>query len=514
MGMKHVALLRLCLIALLCGLASQVHSQSLQARIDDLVNEYVADQQFMGSVLVAEKGDVIFAKGYGLADVEQNIPNTPETKFMIGSITKQFTAMLVMQLVEKGELGLDNVISDFLPDFPRDIGDRITIEMLLSHRSGLPFPEGIEKYYSATTKGDYLQEFIRQLNEEGLRFNPGEGYGYSNAGYFILGLIVEKVTGKTYEAVLNEQILQPLGMLDTGCDRNGLVLENRARSYQKLPDRYITWNDEMYAYDPGICGFGYGNLYSTIRDLFEFSKALSTNQLLSKKYMDMYLKTRTVKTRPPIPNIPQELVDEFFGTCGSGFVGEISVTEDPETKEKQTFYWHDGTDKLFKSNHFHYSGKEQIIIICSNCSFLCEGNEMVLKIHQLLNNKPYDHILIKHSLTQYIEEDVGTHAGVSAAIDEYRRFKNDTVHFIVPGKEYFINISSNVAEAGNLDGAVEILRAAITEFPGYWEAYDALGETQLLRGDTTAAIQCYRKSLDLNPENETAKKMITQLGRK
>jgi CubicO group peptidase (beta-lactamase class C family) len=501
-------------VLLFLGFASQAGAQSRQAAIDDLMTDYVVKYGFMGTILVAEKGEVVIAKGYGLADVEQNIPNTPETKFMIGSITKQFTAMLVMQLVERGVLALDDKLSQFLPSFPSEIGDKITIEMLLSHRSGLPFPEGIEKYYYATTKDDYLQEFIKQLNEEGLRFEPGDGYGYSNAGYFILGLIIEKVTGKTYEAVLKEQILEPLGMSNTGCDRNGLVLENRARSYQKLPDKYITWNEELYAYDPSIIGFGSGNIYSTVRDLFDFSKALSAHQLLSKEYMDMYLKMRTVKAQPPIPNIPQELVDEFFGTCGSGFVGEISIIEDPDSAQQQTVYWHDGTWKLFKSNHFHFSGKEQIVIICSNCSFLCEGNEMVLRIYQIINNRPYEHVHIKYSLSQYVSEDIAMHAGIPAAVEEYLRFKDDTASFIVPGQEYLYMHARRMAEGGDYDNAILVLRTAVSEFPEFWEGYDALAETHLLRGDTAVAIQYYRKSLDLNPKNEATKKIITELAGK
>lgn len=326
----------------LLGLTCQSYSQSLQSKIDDFVNEYVVDHQFMGSVLVADKGEVVFAKGYGLANVEQNIPNTPETKFMIGSITKQFTAMMVMQLVEKGKLRLDNKISDFIPYFPKNIGNKITIEMLLSHTSGLPLPEGIEKYYYASQQDEYLQEFIKQLSVEGLHFEPGEGYRYSNAGYHILGLIVEKITGKTYDEVLYEQILKPLGMSNTGCDKKGLVLENRAYSYQKLPDKHITWSD-MQSFDPGVIGFGAGFMYSIVGDLFKFSRALSTNQLLSKKYIDMYLKMRAVKSRPPIRNIPEKLVTDLFGTCGNGFAGEISIKEDPDTKDKQTLYWHDGT---------------------------------------------------------------------------------------------------------------------------------------------------------------------------
>lgn len=496
---------------LLLGFALQSRSQSLPSTLDALINDYVVNQQFMGSVLVAEKGKVVFAKGYGLANVDLNIPNTPDTRFMIGSITKQFTAMLVTQLVEKGKLKLDNTISDFIPEFPRDIGGKITVEMLLCHSSGLILPEEIERYYYATSKEEWLQEYIKQLSEEGLRFEPGKGYGYSNGGYFILGLIIEKVTGKSYEEVLTEQILKPLGMKQTGCDRKGLVVANRAISYAKLRDRYSTWNEETNSYDPGVWGFGCGNLYTTVGDLFKFSRALTTNRLLSKKYMDMYLKMRIVRTRPTIYNISQEVVKDFFGTFGNGFVGEISYIEDPDTKEKETLYWHDGTNKLSRSCHFHYMPKDQIIILCSNCSFLLEGNEMVLKIHQLLNDRPYAHILIKNSLTQYIEEDVSMHAGLSAAFDEYHRFKDDTLHFIVPGKEYFINISHQVAEEGKLDWAIAILQAAVTEFPGYWEAYDALGEVYAGTGDKAQAIQAFKKSLELNPGNAKAQQMLKKL---
>jgi len=204
-------------------------------------------------------------------------------------------------------------------------------------------------------------------------------------------------------------------------------------------------------------------------------------------------------------------VKDFFGTCGNGFVGEISIIADPETKEKQILYWHDGTDKLFKSNHFHFSGKEQIIIICSNCSFLCEGNEMVLKIYQLLNNKPYEHIRIKHSLTQYIEEDIAMHAGIPAAIDEYFRLRNDTLNFIVPDGDYLIHAGRMVAERGDFDNAILIFQAVISERPESWKAYDALGETYIMKGDTILAIQSFRKSLELNPQDTNAKERLKKL---
>jgi CubicO group peptidase (beta-lactamase class C family) len=496
-------------ILLIC-FGCQGSLRSLQSRMDGLINDYVAHRNFMGTVLVADEGKVVFVKGYGLADVEKNIPNTPETRFMIGSITKQFTAMLVTQLVEKGKLKLENTISDFLPDVPREIGQRITVEMLLNHASGLILPEGIEKYYYASTKEEFLKEYLKQLSEEGLRFEPGRGYGYSNAGYHILGHIIEKVTGKTYEAVLHEQILNPLGMSNTGCNRKGRVLNNRAYSYCRLPDRYVGWNNEK-SHDPGVIYFSAGVMYSTVGDLFKFSTALSSNVLLSPEYLEMYLKLRNVKSRPPIPYMPQRLVDEFFKTCGNGFVGEISAIQDPDSKEEQTLYWHDGTMYLFKSFHYHFAGKEQIIIILSNCSLICEGDEMALRIYQVLNNRPYEHIHIKHSLAQYIEEEVAMHAGIPAAVDEYLRLKSDTVTFIMPSAQRLVNDGRQIVELGDLESAVRILRAALSEFPDSWEAHDALGETYMMKGDTTLAIQNFRKSLQLNPQNTRARERLNKL---
>ena len=136
---------------------------------------------------------------------------------------------------------------------------------------------------------------------------------------------------------------------------------------------------------------------------------------------------------------------------------------------------------------------------------------MVLKIHQLLNNKPYDHILIKNSLTQYLEEDVAMHAGIPAAIDEYFRLKSDTLNFIVPDREYLLNAGRQVAERGDLDNAVLIFRAILSESPESWEAYDALGEAYIQKGDTIQAIQSFKKSVELNPQNTNAIEMLKKM---
>lgn len=481
-------------------------SPSLSSEIDALVRHYVTEYDFMGSILVADHGEVVFTRGYGLANVDEGTPNTPETRFMIGSITKQFTAMLIMLLVEGGQLSLDDLISDVLPSFPRDVGERITIAMLLSHRSGLRLPEGIESYYHLSTQ----EEYILQVLADGLRFPPDEGYGYSNAGYHVLAMIIEEVTGRRYEEVLQEQILDPLGMSSTGCNRKGRVIENRAYSYTKLPGAYITWSED-HSHNPRIVFFGSGFMYSTVNDLFKFSQALCSNELLSGPNTDQFLRVRTRKERPPIRLIPAALVERMLGSCGCGFVGEICRLVDPETNEEQTLIWHDGTCKLFKAYHYRYREKERSIIILSNCSLRGEGDEIALRINELLDGRPHESLRFKRHLMQYVEEDVATHAGIPVAVDEYARLKADTLRFAVPGMRYMVGIGREVVRLGDCESAIRLFQMTLEEWPQSWEAHDALGDTYLLIGENDLAAESFMESLKLNAENDHALEMLRGL---
>lgn len=131
----------------------------------------------------------------------------------------------------------------------------------------------------------------------------------------------------------------------------------------------------------------------------------------------------------------------------------------------------------------------------------------------MLNNKSYDHILIKHCLTQYIEEDVAIHAGIPSALDELYCFISDIVNFTFPRKKYFVKISQQVVEGGNSDWAIEILKEGISIYPGFWEAFEVLGNIYLLKKDSTAAIHSYKKVWALNFQNEYSKKLLEKLGK-
>jgi len=201
------------------------------SKIDKLMSQYADCCAFTGTVLVSEHDKVIFKKGYGLANREWNIPNTPEVKFRLASLTKQFTSMLIMQQVAKGTIKLDGHLSDYLPYYRQDTGSKVTISQLLSHTSGIPD-------YTDAPKPDLrihysVDDLVKKFCSGDLQFEPGTKYRYDNNGYFLLGAILEHVTGKTYEVLVKENIFVPLGMEDSGYDHLADILAKRASGYEQ-----------------------------------------------------------------------------------------------------------------------------------------------------------------------------------------------------------------------------------------------------------------------------------------
>lgn len=227
---NSIKLIAVCLFMQLFSLA--VSAQDKAKQIDQLLTKYKEYGQFNGSALIAENGKIILKKGYGLANMEWDIPNQPSTKFRLGSISKQFTALLIVKLAEEGKLKLDVPITTYLSDYPKETGDKITIHHLLTHTSGIPNYTSTPNFLRDKSRNPYTPEdFVKTFNKLPLEFTPGEKFRYSNSGYFLLGYIIEKVTGKTYEQYLQEIILTPLKMANTGYDHFEVILKNRAAGY-------------------------------------------------------------------------------------------------------------------------------------------------------------------------------------------------------------------------------------------------------------------------------------------
>jgi CubicO group peptidase (beta-lactamase class C family) len=248
-------------------------------RIDALLGRYQELGLFNGSALVADQGQVVLKKGYGLANMEWAIPNTPDTKFRLGSLTKQFTATLIMQLVEQGQIDLGAPVTRYLADYPSNPGDRITIHHLLDHTSGIVGYTEIPAW-AATVRNPYTPTaFLAQFSTLDLLFEPGTKFSYSNSGYFLLGAVLEKVTGQSYQKLLRERIFTPAGMNDSGYDSTQPLLPRRAAGYDKRFDgSYVNT-----AYLDMTQPYSAGSLYSTAEDLYRWDQALLTEKILSAR---------------------------------------------------------------------------------------------------------------------------------------------------------------------------------------------------------------------------------------
>lgn len=244
--------------------------------IDALISKYHEYGLFNGSILVAGNGTVLLKRGYGMANMEWGIPNTPDTKFRLGSITKQFTAALILQLAEEGKLDLSAPLSRYLKDYPAATGDRITVHQLLNHTSGIPGYTELPEFGAMARTPATPEAFVKTFSSLDLLFRPGTKYSYSNSGYFLAGYLIEKLTGKSYEAVLRDRILQPAGMNDSGYDLPAPLLSKRASGYDSTLDsgyRNAPYLDMTLPYAAG-------SLYSTVEDLYKWDQALYADHLL------------------------------------------------------------------------------------------------------------------------------------------------------------------------------------------------------------------------------------------
>lgn len=251
------------------------------ARMDRIVQASAEAGTFSGAVLVARDGEVLLDKGYGLANREWLIPNDGDTEFRLGSITKQFTAVAIMILNERGLVDLDAPMKTWLPDAPA-AWDQVTVRRLLAHTAGIPNFTSFDDFQSTKALPATLDSLIARFRDRPLDFQPGEGRKYSNSGYVLLTAVIEKASGKSYGDFLSETLFQPLGMRDTGYDRNTVILPRRASGYTPTAGGVI--NAEHW--DMSIPQ-GAGGLYSTSHDLLKWEQGLFGGRVLRPASLEL-----------------------------------------------------------------------------------------------------------------------------------------------------------------------------------------------------------------------------------
>jgi len=482
---KSIKTLLLGFLALLFT-GTMAFGQTKAEQIDELLKEYLAYNKFNGSALVAKDGKVIFKKGYGMANMEWDIPNNPNTKHRLGSVTKQFTAMLILQLAAEGKLDLQAPITTYLPEYPKENGDKITTHHLLTHSSGIPNYTSFPDFFKDVSRDPYTpEEFTTKFQDMELEFTPGEKFNYSNSGYFLLGVLIEKLSGKTYEEMLDEKIFFPLGMKESGFDHHSDILKNRATGYENNGNGFI---NSPYL-DMSI-PYAAGSLYATVEDLYLWDQALYTNKLLPQKYMDMYFK----------PHIPA------FGSFHYAYGWMVGNEALGNTTDSIAVITHGGGINGFNTQISRQLSDKSLIVLLNNTGGAPLG-KITQSILGIINDKTYD--LPKTPLASKLLEVIET-KGIDAGVAYFNKNKDN--------KDFDVNENEMNQTGYQLLGsdktkeAIQVFKLNVDAYPKSANVYDSYAEALMISGDNKGAIENYTKAVEMNPGNENAIDILTKLG--
>jgi CubicO group peptidase (beta-lactamase class C family) len=310
-------------------------------RLDRYATAEAAEHSFRGAVLVGVKGRVVFKKAYGMADDEWNVHNTTTTKFRIASLSKQFTAACILQLQERGRLKLKDPISRYLSGLP-EAWQSITIHQLLTHTSGIPNYTDSPEFAKLRRTGATPQEMIGLVADKPLDFKPGSQWRYSNTGYILLGMIIERTSGQPYSEFMRSNIFVPLGMTNSGYDRAADILKERASGY-RIKDGAIANGDFIDMTVP----YAAGGIYSTVEDMFRWNEALAQDgKLLSEDSLKQMF---------------TEYSEAIYQGQHYGYGVVIS-----RQKFGKLLYYHGGGVEGFSSSIQRYPSQQVCIVVLSN----------------------------------------------------------------------------------------------------------------------------------------------------
>ena len=469
--------------------ALQLNAQDRAEKIDEFIQRVVDYNSFSGSVLIADNREVIFKKGYSFANREWKITNTTDTKFRIGSITKQFTAAIILKLREEGKLKLDDKITDHIPYYRKDTGEKVTIHQLLVHTSGIPSYTSVPNFFQEISKREFtVEEFVKEYCMGDFNFEPGTDWAYNNTGYYLLGVIIEEITGMTYAKALQHYILEPLEMNDSGYDVFSEVLDKRATGYSQ---HFIDYTNSPYLNME--LPYAAGGMYSTVEDMFKWDQALYEPGLLAEESLELFFKPH---------------VEAMGGYYAYGWI--INKTDIDGDGEEEKVIRHGGGINGFNTLIVRIPEKGQLLVMLNNTGGAALGF-MSNQILKLINDQDYEYPKkgIGIALYQKYEEE-----GIDSAIDYYNKLKEsgDLEIFFTDRSElnalgYYLMNNEN-----DLDAAKKIFKLNMDEYPDWFNTYDSYAEILMELGDDKNAIEFYEKSLEMNPGNDNAIEKLKELG--
>lgn len=488
--MKRLNIIILLFLSLNIFAQQRVSKQEKADKINLILEKYHQFDLFNGSALVAQNGKVILNKNYGKADMGWNIDATSDTKFRIGSITKQFTGMLIMQLKQEGKIKLDDKISQYLPWYNKSVGNRITINHLLSHTSGLPnytdFPDfKIKMIFENLSNKDFAIKYFK----DNPGFEPGTKQSYCNTGYYLLGLIIEAITNKPYEKVLKEKIFDVIGMNNTGIENPKQIISNYAQGYDFDYDGYQ--KTDYINMKSSI--FSAGAMYSTADDMYKWDSALYGSFLLNEENKQIYF-------TPYLDGYANGLVIQKH----SNFL---------KSGKDVTTMAHSGGINGFSCNIARIPEDKIYVVLLDNTRAGKRAGQLEAVIDDIFEVLYHNKVNIPKPLVIYEVYKKMKSSSVEEGIlylKDIKKNKFDSYNF--NGFENELNrLTYKFLGEGKSDDALKIIDYAVSEFPNSSNIYDTRGEIYFIKKDYNASKKEYQKTLELNPNNDNAKEMLSKI---
>jgi CubicO group peptidase (beta-lactamase class C family) len=470
--------------------AAAASGRDLRSRLDAYLTAAHRAEPLSGVVLIAHEGRVVYTRTFGDADPEWPQPHVVDGRFRIASITKPFTSVLTLRLVQAGKLRLEAPISEYLPEYRKDVGTRVTVEQLLNHTSGIPDFANLPGFWREELPRPHTrEELLKGWLSRDLEFEPGTKAKYNSTGFYLLGLIAERVTGKPYGEALREWVLAPAGLKDTGYDAPGTMIQRRVRGYMRTPTGRLEPAPYMHMGNVEASG----GMYSTVMDLWRFDRALASGTLLNKE-----LQARMFKAYAP----------DTFGkelSFGLGwYVGERELGPDVRVAVHE----HGGNAPGFRAYVSRSPADGGFIALLFNDgdgSYSESTRRLTRDLMRIVRGMAVEEPRpgFARALTKVLLEQ-----GVDAA---RARLPELTRTLPLTSPRDLNNIGYGLLMEGRLPESLFLFRLNIERFPQDANAYDSLGEACLVAKDLTCARENYARALELDPKNDNARQVLERL---